>query len=153
MEENGLFNKPEEIFNVDESGLNIELRKGEVNDLSKECKTFILPRKRWQTPWYCELLRASGRNGITPFVIYEKSFPSGNYAEKGPIGAVYAKSPNGYMNEKLYLAWLNKVYIPNTRHLGKTIHIIDGHGSHISLPVDLARDSTVDPARDVQQNP
>ena len=38
---------------------------------------------------------------IPPFIIYEKSFPSGNHAAKGPHGALYGRSPNGYMDEEL----------------------------------------------------
>ena len=65
-------------------------------------------------------------------IIFEKAFPSA-YVAEGPINALYAKSPNGYMDEELFYSWFTKLFIPHTQHLGKQILIIDGHGSHLSL--------------------
>ena len=43
------------------------------------------------------------------------------------------------MGEALFREWLDIFFVPNTRHLGKMLLIVDGHGSHVILDViDLA---------------
>ena len=70
---------------------------------------------------------------LPPMIIFEKAFPSSAYVAEGPINALYAKLPNGYMDEEHFYSWFKKLFIPHTQHLGKQILIIDGHGSHILL--------------------
>ena len=50
--------------------------------------------------------------------------------KKGPDGCLYTKSPNGYINEELFLEWFKKIFIPETNHLRPTLLALDGHGSH-----------------------
>ena len=38
---------------------------------------------------------------LLPFITNEKSYPYGNCAGSSPLGALYEKSPNGYMDEEL----------------------------------------------------
>ena len=66
-------------------------------------------------------------------IIFEKAFPSTTYISQGPINALYAKSPNSYVDEELFYSWFSKLFVRQTQHLGKRILIIDGHGSHMSL--------------------
>ena len=96
--EDGIYNNPEKIFNVDESGLNMELRKGKVvcSIGSKHLYSQAKDGCDHVTVNCC--ISAAGQV-IPPLVIYEKSMPSGNYVE-GSDGAVYAKGPNGYIHLK-----------------------------------------------------
>ena len=74
-------------------------------------------------------------------IIFEKSFPSTAFVTQGPINALYAKSPNGYMDGKLFYSWFSKLFVPQTHELGKWILTIDGHGSHMSYKLT---DSTIE---------
>ena len=81
---------------------------------------------------------------LPPMIIFEKSFPSSTYITQGPINALYAKSPNGYMDEELFYSWFSNSFVPHTNHLGKQILIIDGHDSHMSLKlIDSAIENNV----------
>ena len=40
---------------------------------------------------------------LPPFLIFEQSFPSGPYARSGPDNALYAVSPNRYMDAELFM--------------------------------------------------
>ena len=74
-------------------------------------------------------------------IVYLQAFPTKNYVENGPPGAMYAKSTSGYIDSELYYVWLTEVFEPNTKHLGKRLLIIDGHGSHLTLAaIDKARE-------------
>ena len=42
------------------------------------------------------------------------------------------KAQMGYMDEEIFLAWLNLVFVLYAKDLNKKILILDGHGSHMS---------------------
>ena len=45
---------------------------------------------------------------LSPMIIFEKLWPSDPYSQKGPDGCLYAKPPNGYIDEELFLEWFKK---------------------------------------------
>ena len=139
-----ILDKPTRIFKVDESGLNLELRKGKVV-VPRGAKHSYSQAKGGRDHITVQCCISASGQVIPPMLIYEKSFPSGNYVEKGPEGAIYAKSANGYIDEELFLVWLTKLFAPHTKHLGKCLLIIDGHGSHLTWDViDKARELNVE---------
>ena len=86
----------------------------------------------------------SAAGAVPPMIIFKKSFASSAYITQGPINVLYAKSPNGYMDEKLFYSWFSKLFVLQTHHLGKQILIIDGHGSHMSLKlIDSAIENNI----------
>ena len=79
---------------------------------------------------------AVGADGtpLPPFLIFEKSFPSGPYARLGPDNALYGVLSNGYMDSELFKMWIEKLFTPRTAHIPKPILLIcDGHGSHLDV--------------------
>ena len=72
---------------------------------------------------------------LRPIIIFERNWPSRPYSRKGPDGCLYGKSPNGYMDEELFLTWFEEIFAVGTSHAQPTLLIIDGHGSHISYSV------------------
>ena len=68
-------------------------------------------------------------------IIFKKNWTSRPYSRNGPDGCLYGKSPNGYMDEELFLTWFEEIFIVGTSHARPTLLIIDGHGSHISYSV------------------
>ena len=143
LEENDLLNKRDKIFNTDESGINMDLRQGKVV-VSRGSKQAHSQSKgsRDHITVNCAISLAGA--ALPPMIIFEKSFPSSAYVTQGPINALYAKSPNGYMDEELFYSWFSKLFVPQTNHLRKRILIIDGHGSHMSLKlIDSAIENNV----------
>ena len=96
--ENDIFDKPDKLFNVDESGLNLQLRKGKVVLGAKQTHSYSKVES-WDVTVNC-CISAVG-DVVLPFIIYKECTPSGNYEEKGPFGALYGESPNGYMDGRL----------------------------------------------------
>ena len=117
LKENNLFDKPSAIFNVDESGINMECRLGKVIVVKGEKQATSLSKgSRDHITVNC-CVSAAGQV-VPPMSIYEKCFPSAPYIREGPIGALYGKSPNGYMDEELFIEWFTKLFIPWTNHIG-----------------------------------
>ena len=64
-----------------------------------------------------------------------KNWPSGTYSRNGPDGCLYGKSPNGYMDEELFLTWFEEIFVVGTSHVRPSLLIINGYGSHITYSV------------------
>ena len=71
-------------------------------------------------------------------IIFEKSWPSGPYSKNRPKDCLYAKSPNGYIDEELFLEWFKKIFVPERKHLRPTLLAIDGYGSHGTNSTNLS---------------
>ena len=125
--------KPERIFNCDESGISLDVRTGKVVVERRSKQAYAQSKGRRE---HITAHIAVGADG-TPlplFLIFEKSFPSGPYAHLGPDNALYSVSPNGYMDSKHFRMWIEKLFIPRTAHIPKPILLIcDGHGSHLDV--------------------
>ena len=46
-------------------------------------------------------------------IMFENFWPSRLYPKNGPKDCLYAKSPNGYIDEELFLEWFKKIYSRN----------------------------------------
>ena len=141
--ENDLLDEPDKIFNTDESGINMDLRQGKVMVSRGSKHAHSQPKvSRDHITINCAVSAAEAV--LPPMIIFEKSFPSTAYVTQGPINALYAKSPNGCMDEELLYSWFSKLFVPQTQYMGKRILIIDGHGSHLSLNlIDSAIENNV----------
>ena len=139
-----LFNKPEQIYNVDESGF----------PLSWTPKT-ILTKKGQKTPQ--ALMAGSGRENITvqtcisgsgtllpPYVVYKGERLMSNTTFGGPLASRYAVSHNGWMTEESFVDWLKALFIPSLPPTRPVLLILDGHKSHITYEVrEIARDNNI----------
>ena len=86
---------------------------------------------------------ASGQM-LPPMIMFEKCWPSGPYLKNGPPGALYAKSPNGYMDVELFILWFQKIFIPYTTNFRSALLILDAHGSHITYELtQLAKENDI----------
>ena len=77
-------------------------------------------------------------------IINSKSFPVGNYSVDGPVDTLNARSESRWIDSKLLILWMKRVFF---RHCGLQWPLalfVDGHASHITLNViDLARENDV----------
>ena len=73
---------------------------------------------------------------MSPYILFSKGFPGGNYALNGPDGALYGKSESGFMDEELFLKWFERIFLkqcPQDRtEDSPVILLMDGHISHCS---------------------
>ena len=143
LEKANLLNRPEHIFNVDETG--IEMNKGTrkvvVNRGSKKHHQESVGDREHITANVC--CSASGFV-LPPMIIFQKCFPSSDYSSSGPDGCLYAKSESGYMDGELFQQWFEKIFLSKTAHLRPSMLILDGHSSHLTIDlIDLARKNDV----------
>ena len=96
-----MLDNAENIFNVDESGINMELRQGKVI-VKKGSKNFHSLSKGSRDHITVNCCVSAAGHVLAPMIIYEKSFPSAPYKARGPLNALYAKFLNGYMDEELF---------------------------------------------------
>ena len=52
-----------------------------------------------------------------------------------PIKVVYAGILNRYKERELFFQWIEDIFIENTKHLGKSLLMLDEYGSHLYLNV------------------
>ena len=76
--------KPDNIFNVDESGLNLELRKGKVV-ISRSLKLAYSQTKGGRDHLTVNCCVSTAAYMPPPFITNEESYPSGNYAGSSPL--------------------------------------------------------------------
>ena len=97
--EHDLLGKPENLFDVDESGINMDIQQGkvvatkglkQVHSMSKGTRDHIRVNS---------CINANGKS-IPPMIIFEKCFLSTAHVKEG--NKLYAKSTNGYMDEELF---------------------------------------------------
>lgn len=79
---------------------------------------------------------------LPPFILYKGKNMYKRWIEGGPAGALYGVSDSGWMDAANYLSWFKKLFLPAVSHLTKRAPVIllqDGHHSHISIELILAR--------------
>ena len=135
LDELGLHDKPQCIFNVDESGFPLSGRPAHI-----VCKRGIKSPQA--------IIGGSGRENITvqvcvsadgklvpPYVIYTGKYLMANCTNGGPIGSRYGVSPNGWMTTSAYIDWFRNIFIPSLPEERPVLLVLDGHSSHISFEV------------------
>ena len=127
---NDLLDKRTKCFNTDESGINMDLRQGKVV-VSRGSKQAHSQSKGSHDHITVDCAISTAETALPPLIIFKKSFPSTAYVTQGPMNVLYAKSPNGYMDEELFYSWFSNVFVPQNDHVKKGILILDGHGSHV----------------------
>ena len=141
LEETGLTKKPSHIFNADESGIHMDARAGKVIVACGSKHAYAEskgPRDHITVNVSCS---ATGHM-LPPMIIFEKCWPLGPYAKHGPYGTLYAKSPNGYMDEEPFIMWFKKLFLPYIANFRPALLILDRHGSHITYELtQLAREN------------
>ncbi|XP_033747537.1 uncharacterized protein LOC117332656 [Pecten maximus] len=143
MEKHGLLNKPEQIFNFDETGFG----KGIIAQ-DKVCtgngNTFTRQTSLTTHSTAAVCVSASGQV-LPTFLIYEKSFPSGAYRDGIPGNWLFATSPNGYIDTDLFQRWFENVFLVYAPKARPLILTMDNHESHLSIEtIKLARENHIE---------
>lgn len=121
--------KPQNIYNADESGLQMAVRAGKV--LSKKGARSVVQTsnvERGETVTVLACCNASG-NFVPPFVVFKGVRMKPEFCDNLPPGSIAAMSESGYINADLFLKWLK--HFNSHRVPGKTVLIVDGHASHV----------------------
>ena len=117
LESIDILNKPEHIFNADETGIDLNAISGKVIVCKSSKHAYSeqkAPRDHITSMVCCS---ASGQV-LQPMIIFEKNWPSGPYFRNVPDGCLYGKSPKG--------TWMRNFYSHGLkRYLLLELHMYD----------------------------
>lgn len=132
MEEHQLFDKPACVYNMDETGLQLNNRPGEViaKKGSKVVST-LTAAERGETITVISCCNSEG-TFLPPACILKGKNKKPEFEDGMPPGSiVYMNQKSAYINTEIFLEWLKFHFVPR-KTAGKVLLILDGHGSHCS---------------------
>lgn len=127
-----LQDKPQNIFNVDESGIQLINKVGEVV-AKKGAKVVqkLTTGEKGETVTLVCCASAEGRF-LPPAIIFKGKNLKPEFKDGLPPGSsVYMNPKSGYINSDLFLKWFKEEFIPR-KATGRNILVLDGHYSHCS---------------------
>lgn len=132
--ETGTANKPQMIYNVDETGCAMNNHQSQKVVAKTGSKLVIKQTsvERGELVTIVACCNASGHY-IQPMAIFKGKKFHKEWEEGFPPGTKVCMSESGWINEELFLAWLQ--HFQNNRITGPCVLVLDGHASHKSLPV------------------
>ncbi len=129
LAEYDLFDKPEQIFNINETGMplshrppKIVCKKGAKNPLyvSSGQKSQITIVACTNAAGYC----------IPPMVIWNVKTMNANMVVGSVRGTVHAHSENGWMDKELFDIFFNNLFLRAAPSVRPLLLLMDGHSSH-----------------------
>ena len=130
MTENGLLNKPSNIFNMDETGLQLNNKPGFViAQKGSKNVAAITSSEKGETITITSCCNAEGIF-IPPVCIFKGKNKKAEFEDNSPPGAtVYMNEKSAYINTNLFFMWLKNHFLPR-KPSGKVILVLDGHSTH-----------------------
>lgn len=135
LKDNELFAKPSNIFNMDETGLQLNNRPGNVLAMKgSKAVAIITSTEKGETVTVIACCSAEGVF-LPPALIMKGKNKKAEYEDGLPPGSIlYMSQKSAYINADIFIAWLNDHFIPR-KPTGKVLLIADGHASHCSVEV------------------
>lgn len=134
LTDNDLLDKPERIYNMDESGIQLNNKPGKVV-AKKGAKVVnsVTSAEKGETMTIVGCCNAIG-NFLPPVLIIKGVNKKPEFEDGLPKGSkVYMNKKSAYINTALFYKWLTEHFIPLKPH-GKVLLILDGHSSHSTAP-------------------
>lgn len=130
LNENELFDKPGSIFNVDETGLQLNNRPGQViAEKGSKAVSNITFAEKGETITVVACCNAEGVF-IPPVSIMKGKNKKKEFEDNMPPGAkVYMSEKSAYINTEIFFIWLQEHFLPR-KPTGTILLILDGHASH-----------------------
>ncbi|XP_031327277.1 tigger transposable element-derived protein 2-like [Photinus pyralis] len=142
---NDLFDKPGQIYNVDETGIQINNKPGKVVATKGAKDVYSLTSsEKGENVSLVACCNAEG-NYIPPVVIFKGKYKKDEFSDGLPPGSmVFMNQKSSYINAELFLKWFRECFLPKKRP-GKALLILDGHTSHCNAIelLDLATENDV----------
>lgn len=129
-----LLDKPGHIFNMDETGLQLNNKPGQVVAIkgSKNVAA-ITSGERGETITVIACCSAEG-TFIPPACIFKGKNKKKEYEDNLPPGSVvYMSEKSAYINSTIFFTWLKEHFVPR-KPAGNVLLIMDGHSSHCNDP-------------------
>ncbi|KAB0804910.1 hypothetical protein PPYR_01880 [Photinus pyralis] len=132
--EHNLINSGNKIFNMDESGiqLNNKPRKVIATKGSKDVHVLTSVEKGE----HVTLIACNNGEGVfmPPVLILKGTRKNPDFMEGLPTGSeIYMNKKSSYITSELFMKWLTEHFVPRKGE-GKVVLILDGHTSHTTNP-------------------
>ena len=127
--ENDLMDKPEQIYNVDESGMPLDHRPPKIVSQKgqKKIRSRTSGNKSQITVIAC--VSATG-HALPPFVIFDTKGLNREWTKGEVVGTRYGLSAKGWVDTELFKEWLVKHFITHAAGGRPLMLVLDGHSSH-----------------------
>ncbi|XP_022166412.1 tigger transposable element-derived protein 6-like [Myzus persicae] len=139
--------KPEQIFNVDESGLS-NVAKSRAKIISQKGRRQVgklSSAERGQNVTVTICFSASG-SYIPPLLIFPRVRLNPDFEEEAPPGSLVVCHPSGWMQSEIFVQWLHH-FIKHTHPTKENpiLLLLDGHVTHVKNleVIDVARKNNI----------
>lgn len=132
LEQNELFNKPGCIYNVDETGLQLNNRPGNVlaEKGAKDVVT-VTSGEKGETISCIACCNAEGFF-LPPVCVFKGKNLKTEWTDSMPPGShIVMSQKSAYVTATIFLDWFKNHFLPRKGE-GRTLLILDGHASHCS---------------------
>jgi DDE superfamily endonuclease/Tc5 transposase DNA-binding domain/helix-turn-helix, Psq domain len=126
--------KPENIWNMDETGLALGHCKNQmVIGTSNTKYSYVKSPEDREWVSIVETISATGRR-CRPLCIFKgKSIQTSWFVPENVPDFLFTTSENGWTSNSIGLRWLDEIFLPETANNGEMrLLLVDGHGSHTS---------------------
>lgn len=132
LKDNGLFDKPGHVFNMDETGLQLNNKPGKVIAIKgSKNVTSVTSGEKGETISVLACVSGEG-TFLPPVSIMKGKNLKQEFCDGMPPGAeVKMSQKSGYVNAELFFDWLRNHFTPR-KPAGKVLLLLDGHTSHTS---------------------
>lgn len=130
LTENDLLDKPGKIYNVDETGIQINNKPGKVI-ASKGAKDIysLTSAEKGENVSLISCVNAEGYF-LPPVLIFKGKNTKDEFCDGLPPGSsVFMNPKSSYINSDLFIKWFKECFLPK-KTPGKGLLILDGHASH-----------------------
>ena len=129
LHDNGLTNRPAQIFNCDETGMSFTHKPPKVVAGVRQRHPYAITSgdKSQITVLACG--SAAGYT-IPPMVIFDRKSLKLEMTEGEVPGTFYGLSDNGWMDSELFADWFKNHFLKHAPPLRPLILMLDGHSSH-----------------------
>lgn len=132
LTENLLFDKPGNVFNCDETGLQLNTRAGQVlAQKGSKCVPSISPGEKGETISVLACINAEG-GYLPPYCIMKGKNKKEEWNDGLPPGSrIKMSEKSAYVNSEIFLDWLKNHFLPKKPN-GTVLLVLDGPSSHTS---------------------
>ncbi|XP_072392153.1 uncharacterized protein [Diabrotica undecimpunctata] len=134
LESLNLLNKPGNIYNVDESGLQlINFLQEVIATKGSKAVQVRQSKEQGETVTVVACCNTEG-SFLPPYVVFKGVYKQQMWLDNMPNGSeVMMGGKSAYINEDLFINWLEIQFIPR-KATGTCILLLDGHGPHTNSP-------------------
>lgn len=127
MEEHDLFNKLVSVFNMDESGL--QLNNHVLAEKGSRAVTTLTSTEKGETITIIACCNAEG-TFLPPACIFKGKYKKKEFQDGMPPGsALFMSQKSAYITGAIFLNWLKTHFVPR-KPAGTVMLLLDGHSTH-----------------------